>query len=205
MHGGGVLNHSTHDAVAASFAVNFLALHNAGRSRWVRDALMAFIGFREEVILRRSRYRLNKARERGHLLIGLAIAVANIDEVIRVIRASADAATARMALMERDWPAGDIGVLLELVDDYRNVVTPEGTVRLTEEQAPASRPPPAAPDRPERDKITPSSARWREIRECWRSWLAYPPHGGDSRDARGAGEDRLRTHDGDRRWPRRCR
>ncbi|WP_342451405.1 DNA gyrase subunit A [Roseomonas nitratireducens] len=119
-----------------SFAVNFLALHN-GRPQQMglRDALMAFIGFREEVILRRSRHRLSKARERGHLLIGLAIAVANIDEVIRVIRASPDAATARVALMERDWPAGDVGVLLELVDDHRNVITPEGTVRLTEEQA----------------------------------------------------------------------
>jgi DNA gyrase subunit A len=119
-----------------SFAVNFLALDNGQpRQMGLRDALMAFIAFREEVILRRSRHRLAKARERGHLLIGLAIAVANIDEVIRVIRASADAATARAALMERAWPAGDIGVLLALVDDYRNVVTPEGTVRLTEEQA----------------------------------------------------------------------
>ncbi len=119
-----------------SFAVNFLALDN-GRPRQMglKDALLAFIAFREEVILRRSRHRLAKARERGHLLIGLAIAVANIDEVIRVIRASADAATARAALMERAWPAGDVGALLALVDDYRNVVTPEGTVRLTEEQA----------------------------------------------------------------------
>ncbi|BDG72702.1 DNA gyrase subunit A [Roseomonas fluvialis] len=119
-----------------SFAVNFLALNN-GRPQQMglKDALMAFIAFREEVILRRSRHRLAKARERGHLLIGLAIAVANIDEVIRVIRASADAATARAALMDRAWPAGDVGVLLALVDDYRNVITPEGTVRLTEEQA----------------------------------------------------------------------
>jgi DNA gyrase subunit A len=119
-----------------SFAVNFLALHN-GRPQQMglREALLAFIAFREEVILRRSRHRLAKARERGHLLIGLAIAVANIDEVIRVIRASADAATARAALMDRAWPAGDVGVLLALVDDYRNVITEEGTVRLTEEQA----------------------------------------------------------------------
>ena len=119
-----------------SFAVNFLALHK-GRPQQMglRDALGAFIGFREDVILRRSRHRLMRARERGHLLIGLAIAVANIDEVIRVIRASADAAAARVALMERDWPAGDVGALLALVDDYRNVITPEGTVRLTEEQA----------------------------------------------------------------------
>jgi len=119
-----------------SFAVNFLALHQ-GRPQQMglRDALMAFITFREDVILRRSRHRLAKARERGHLLIGLAIAVANIDEVIRVIRASADGAAARAALMARDWPAGDVGALLALVDDYRNVITPAGTVRLTEEQA----------------------------------------------------------------------
>lgn len=119
-----------------SFAVNFLALDEGQpRQMGLRDAILAFIRFREEVILRRSRFRLNKARERGHLLIGLAIAVANIDEVIRVIRESPDAATARAALMARDWPAGDVGVLLALVDDSRNVVTEAGTVRLTEEQA----------------------------------------------------------------------
>ena len=99
------------------------------------DALRAFISFREEVILRRSRHRLGKARERGHLLIGLAIAVANIDEVIRLIRASHDPAEARAALMARDWPAGDVDVLLALIEDAGNVVTPENTVRLTEAQA----------------------------------------------------------------------
>ncbi len=119
-----------------SFAVNFLALDN-GRPRQMGliEALKAFIAFREEVILRRSRYRLAKARERGHLLIGLAIAVANIDEVIRVIRASRDGTEARLALMTRDWPAGDVGALLALIEDAGNVVTPEGTVRLTEAQA----------------------------------------------------------------------
>jgi DNA gyrase subunit A len=119
-----------------SFPVNFLALHE-GRPQQMglRDALLAFIGFREEVITRRSRHRLSKARERGHLLIGLAIAVANIDEVIRLIRESADAAAARAALMARDWPAGEIGPLLALVEDAGNVVSPEGTVRLTEAQA----------------------------------------------------------------------
>ncbi len=119
-----------------SFPVNFLALNN-GRPQQMglREALTAFIEFREEVILRRSRFRLNKARERGHLLIGLAIAVANIDEVIRVIRASADPAEARASLMARAWPAGDVGVLLELVQDSGNVVTPEGTVHLTDAQA----------------------------------------------------------------------
>ena len=119
-----------------SFPVNFLAL-DEGRPRQMglKDALLAFLRFREEVILRRSRHRLAKARERGHLLIGLAIAVANIDEVIRLIRASADVNGARTALMQQDWPAGDIGALLALVDDYRNVISPAGTVRLTEDQA----------------------------------------------------------------------
>lgn len=119
-----------------SFPVNFLAL-NDGRPQQMglRDALLAFIGFREEVITRRSRHRLAKARERGHLLIGLAIAVANIDEVIRLIRGSRDPAEARAALMAREWPAGDVGALLALVEDAGNVVTPEGTVRLTEAQA----------------------------------------------------------------------
>ncbi|WP_268887711.1 DNA gyrase subunit A [Falsiroseomonas selenitidurans] len=119
-----------------SFPVNFVAL-DEGRPRQMalRDALLAFIRFREEVILRRSRFRLAKARERGHQLIGLAIAVANIDEVIRLIRAAPDAATARAQLMARDWPAADVAPLLALVDDERNTLTPDGLVRLTEEQA----------------------------------------------------------------------
>jgi DNA gyrase subunit A len=119
-----------------TFGVNMLAL-DAGRPRQMglREVLMCFINFREDVILRRSRFELAKARERAHLLVGLAIAVANIDEVIRLIRASSDAATARQALMERDWPAGDVGVLLALIDEPGNVITPDGTVRLTEEQA----------------------------------------------------------------------
>lgn len=118
-----------------SFAANILAL-DKGRPRQMglKDALRAFIDFREEVILRRSRHRLNKARERGHLLIGLAIAVANIDEVIRLIRQSPDANTAREALMARAWPAGDVGALLALVDDSGNVVI-DDTVHLTETQA----------------------------------------------------------------------
>ena len=119
-----------------SFPVNFLALHD-GRPKQMGlvEALRAFIAFREEVISRRSRHRLAKARERGHLLIGLAIAVANIDDVIALIRASRDPAEARHALMTRDWPAGDVGTLLALVEDAGNLVTPEGTVRLTEAQA----------------------------------------------------------------------
>ncbi len=117
------------------FGVNMLAL-DGGRPRLLglRDALLSFIAFREEVILRRARFDLNKARERGHLLIGLAIAVANIDEVIRLIRESPDAAAARAALMARDWPAADVAPLLALIDDPGNVIQ-SGTVRLTEAQA----------------------------------------------------------------------
>ncbi|MBS0559574.1 MAG: DNA gyrase subunit A [Proteobacteria bacterium] len=119
-----------------SFGVNMLAL-DAGRPRLMglKDALACFIAFREDVILRRARFDLGKARERAHLLVGLAIAVANIDEVIRVIRASPDAAAARAALMGRDWPAEDVGALLALIDEPGNVITPEGTVRLTDAQA----------------------------------------------------------------------
>jgi DNA gyrase subunit A len=119
-----------------SFGVNMLAL-DGGRPRQMglKDALTCFIAFREDVILRRARFELNKARDRAHLLVGLAIAVANIDEVIRLIRASNDAATARQALMDRDWPAADIGVLLALIDEPGNVISADGTVRVTEEQA----------------------------------------------------------------------
>jgi DNA gyrase subunit A len=117
------------------FSVNMLAL-DGGRPRLMglKDALNCFITFREEVILRRSRFELGKARERAHLLVGLAIAVANIDEVIRVIRASPDAAVARAELMARDWPAGDIAPMLALIDDIGNVVIND-TVRLTDAQA----------------------------------------------------------------------
>jgi DNA gyrase subunit A len=119
-----------------SFGVNMLAL-DSGRPRvmGLRDALLCFIAFREEVILRRARYELGKARERAHLLVGLAIAVANIDEVIRLIRASTDGSAARHALRERDWPAIAVEPLLTLIDEPGNVITPQGTVRLTEEQA----------------------------------------------------------------------
>jgi len=119
-----------------TFGVNMLALDDGQpRQLGLKEALSCFVRFREEVILRRSRFELGKARDRAHNLVGLAIAVANIDEVIRLIRASADAATARAALMARDWPAGDVGALLALVDEPGNVIAADGTVRLTEEQA----------------------------------------------------------------------
>ncbi len=118
-----------------SFGVNMLAL-DAGRPRLMglKDALEVFLAFREDVILRRSRFELARARERAHLLVGLAIAVANIDAMIRVIRESPDAATARATMMDRAWPAGDVSALLALIDDSGNQIV-DDTVRLTEAQA----------------------------------------------------------------------
>lgn len=119
-----------------SFGLNMLALDNGQpRLMGLKDALMTFLRFREDVILRRSRHDLSKARDRAHVLVGLAIAVANIDEVIALIRAAPDAAAARVSLMGRAWPSGDVLPLLALVDDIRNAVGEDGTVRLTEEQA----------------------------------------------------------------------
>ena len=119
-----------------SFGINMLALDNGQpKQMGLKEALRCFIRFREEVIVRRARFDLGKARDRAHNLVGLAIAVANIDDVIRLIRASPDSATARAALMDRDWPAEDIGVLLALIDEPGNIISPDGTVRLTEEQA----------------------------------------------------------------------
>lgn len=119
-----------------SFGINMLALDNGQpRQLGLKDALLCFVRFREDVILRRSRFQLAKARERAHSLVGLAIAVADIDEVIRLIRASPDPASARVALMGRDWPAADVVPLLSLIDEPGNVVSEANTVRLTEEQA----------------------------------------------------------------------
>ncbi len=121
-----------------SFGVNMLAL-NAGRPELMnlKDLIAAFVLFREEVITRRTRFELTKARDRAHVLVGLAIAVANIDEVIRLIRAAPDAATARSQLMERAWPAKDMAPLVALIADPRHKMETDGMVRLSEEQAKA--------------------------------------------------------------------
>ena len=118
-----------------SFGVNMLALDN-GRPAVMnlKQIITSFINFREEVITRRTNYLLNKARDRAHILIGLAIAVANIDEVIAVIKASADPNIAREELMRRDWESGDILSLLQLVDDSGNKII-GGRIKFTETQA----------------------------------------------------------------------
>jgi DNA gyrase subunit A len=121
-----------------SFGANVVAL-DGGRPLVMnlKDMLTSFIAFREEVISRRTKYLLGKARDRAHILVGLAIAVANIDEVIKLIRASKDANEAREALMGRDWPATTAASLIELIDDPRHKVTAAGTARLSAEQAKA--------------------------------------------------------------------
>src|SRR5205823_1345833 len=103
----------------------------------LKDLLQCFIAFREEVISRRTKYLLGKARDRAHVLVGLAIAVANIDEMIRLIRASRDANEAREALMGRDWPARAVEAMITLIDDPRHTVTEAGAYRLSTEQAKA--------------------------------------------------------------------
>lgn len=119
-----------------SFGANIVAL-NGGRPEQLTliDILNAFIAFREDVVSRRTKYLLGKARDRAHVLVGLAIAVANIDEVIHLIRNAPDPATARVQLMERHWPAADIAPLIALIDDPRHRVAEDGTYQLSEEQA----------------------------------------------------------------------
>ncbi len=118
-----------------SFGVNTLALHN-GRPKLMnlQEILTAFIEFREEVVVRRTRFDLNKARDRAHLLIGLAIAVANIDEIIRIVKTSQDPAAAKKTLMEIDWNAEDVEALIQLVNDPSSIYQ-DGKCRLTEPQA----------------------------------------------------------------------
>lgn len=121
-----------------SFGANVVAL-DAGRPQVMnlKDLLTLFVAFREQVVTRRTKFLLNKARDRAHILVGLAIAVANIDEIIRVIRTSPDPATARDTLMSRDWPAADVAAMITLIDDPRHHLNADGTARLSMEQAKA--------------------------------------------------------------------
>ncbi len=119
-----------------SFGCNFVAL-NGGKPELMslKAMLAAFIEFQEVVVTRRTRFLLNKARDRAHILVGLAVAVANVDEVIALIRTSPDPATARERLMDRDWPARDVAPLIALIDDPRHRINEDGTFRLSDEQA----------------------------------------------------------------------
>ncbi|MBC2886603.1 DNA gyrase subunit A [Ochrobactrum sp. CM-21-5] len=119
-----------------SFGCNMVAL-NGGKPEQLNllDMLRAFVAFREEVVTRRTKFLLNKARDRAHVLVGLAIAVANIDEVIALIRRAPDPSTAREQLMERRWPAADVAPLIRLIDDPRHRINEDNTYNLSEEQA----------------------------------------------------------------------
>jgi DNA gyrase subunit A len=119
-----------------SFGVNMVAL-NGGRPELLglKDILTSFIAFREDVVGRRTKFLLGKSRDRAHVLVGLAIAVANIDEVIALIRSAKDPQVARERLMERRWPAKDVEPLIELIADPRHAIAEDGTYKLSEEQA----------------------------------------------------------------------
>jgi DNA gyrase subunit A len=127
-----------HSALQTTFSVNMLALRG-GRPQQLtlRDVLEEFVDFREEVVTRRTKHDLAKARERAHILVGLAIAVANIDEAVALIRSAPDPAAAKERLMARDWPAKDLAPLVLLVADPRHLMTAGDTLRLSEEQAKA--------------------------------------------------------------------
>jgi len=119
-----------------TFGANMLAL-TGGRPRMMnlKEIIGAFVDFREDVIRRRTIFELGQARARAHILAGLAVAVANIDEVIEVIRAAPDPATARISLTGRSWPAADLAPLIALIDEPGRGVAEDGTYRLSEEQA----------------------------------------------------------------------
>jgi DNA gyrase subunit A len=123
-------------ALQSSFGANMIAL-NGGRPEMLTlsDMLRAFLDFREDVVTRRTKHLLAKARDSAHIQVGLAIAVANIDEVIRLIRTSPDSGAARTALMERVWPARDMAPLIALIADPRHALDAEGAIRLSEAQA----------------------------------------------------------------------
>ncbi len=126
-----------HTSLQTTFPANMVAL-NRGKPEILklRDFISAFIKFREEVITRRTVFELGKARERAHILAGLAVAVANIDDMIKLIRNAPDPQTAKAQMMEKPWPAMDIEPLIALIDDPEHVVV-KGKYQLSEEQAKA--------------------------------------------------------------------
>ncbi len=125
-----------HTPLQTNFAVNMLAL-NGGRPQLMnlKEVLQAFVAFREKVITRRTEFELKQARDRAHILLGLAVAVANIDEIIALIRKANDPAIAKQELLARAWPARDVAPLILLVDDQADMK--DGTYRLSETQAKA--------------------------------------------------------------------
>jgi len=127
-----------HTALQNNFACNMVALHNGKpQTMLIRDMLKAFVAFREEVITRRTIYELGKARDRAHILAGLAVAVANIDEIIALIRNAPSPQDAREGLMAKSWAAKDVAPMIALIDDPDHVLSDDGTYKLSELQAKA--------------------------------------------------------------------
>jgi len=125
-----------HTQLQTNFPVNMLALNNGRPQQMnVKEVLQAFVSFREKVITRRTEFELAEARARAHILLGLAVAVANIDEIIALIRKANDPAIAKAQLMERAWPVGDVGPLIALVDEH--AIAENGTFKMSEIQAKA--------------------------------------------------------------------
>ncbi|MCK5384999.1 MAG: DNA gyrase subunit A, partial [Alphaproteobacteria bacterium] len=123
-------------ALQNNFACNMVALHNGKPQIMIlRDMLKAFVAFREEVITRRTIYELGKARDRAHILAGLAVAVANIDEVIALIRNAPNPTVAREGLLEKRWSAHDVAPMISLIDDLEYPVSEDGTYQMSETQA----------------------------------------------------------------------
>ncbi len=127
-----------HTALQTNFACNMVAL-SGGKPQimLLRDMIKAFVKFREEVITRRTIFELGKARERAHVLAGLAVAVANIDEIIALIRAAKTPQEAREGLLAKRWPAGDVAPLIALIDDPEHLVDDAGSYQMSEAQAKA--------------------------------------------------------------------
>ena len=126
-----------HTRFQTAFSVNLLAL-NAGKPEQMglKEVLSAFVAFREEVIYKRTRFHLNKARERAHILAGLMVALTSIDEVISLIRSSPDADTAKKSLTSKAWPVLGIEEFIKIIDDPQHIVK-DGKYHLSEEQAKA--------------------------------------------------------------------
>ena len=132
-----VLNQLWRHTKMQSSIVSNLVVLNRGQPELmnVTRILQAFIDFREEVVTRRTADNLRRARERSHLLCGLAVAISNLDEVVTIIRGSSQPSEARVALMARDWQAEEIADYIKLIDDPQNKINPDNTYRLTETQA----------------------------------------------------------------------
>ena len=132
-----VLSHlHKYTPLQTSFGVQMLAL-NGGRPELhsLKDVLHHFLRFRKSVLRRRTEYELNKVRDRGHILVGLSVAVANIDEIIAMIRSAKDPVEAKAALMAKDWNAVHVAPLIKLIDDPKSLISDDGLCQLTEEQA----------------------------------------------------------------------